>query len=509
MLYQIYYQKFLDIKDNKQETYVKKSNFNRLLNIKDNNYKKYNLDINSNNNNLLKNNKIESFYKNQSKIGIVSPFDINILSVKGKDLFDIGYQAIPYSCFNIEYFKIINLNNNNYLFDIDNLSCIKNNYIESYYNNKNIKEDAWLIYNSNFEYFQVSESYKADYLLYINGKPSYKIKNLYDIVIYLDKNKNSRLIFKEFKTGFDYSNEYNSYCNANLKSIDNINDNELSDLIEDIDNNSNNNNNDNENKSLLVNKKCVVIDDNENQDIAVQKTSKAKNLNRELSIDSYSSDSTLKNLKIERYNNAIDAYLNEYNNYNNLNNIKQNNYATKNNKNKFCNKSKNIINTINIYNVKLKKKRKLIKPKETDELNKKVKNCPICYELITDEVSLDNCSHTYCLKCIRELSKLDSKCPLCKKRYFILTYKDGNHTIKEKIKKRNYSETIIDYIEEEDYLQENSDAEDVDETCLICKKSDNKNVLMICDICNYNITHTYCDNLDKVPEGEWRCLLCR
>ena len=57
---------------------------------------------------------------------------------------------------------------------------------------------------------------------------------------------------------------------------------------------------------------------------------------------------------------------------------------------------------------------------------------------------------------------------------------------------------------ENDYIVNNSS-----DYCMKCNKGNNRNVLLICDLCKYNVCHTYCDNLNSIPNEEWFCLKCR
>ena len=64
--------------------------------------------------------------------------------------------------------------------------------------------------------------------------------------------------------------------------------------------------------------------------------------------------------------------------------------------------------------------------------------------------------------------------------------------------------SVIAYENENDYIVDNSS-----DYCMRCNKGNNRNVLLICDLCKYNVCHTYCDNLDSIPNEEWYCLECR
>ena len=45
--------------------------------------------------------------------------------------------------------------------------------------------------------------------------------------------------------------------------------------------------------------------------------------------------------------------------------------------------------------------------------------------------------------------------------------------------------------------------------CMVCGFDYDIDKLIICDICNYNVCHTYCDRLSDIPLNDWLCLVCR
>ena len=49
---------------------------------------------------------------------------------------------------------------------------------------------------------------------------------------------------------------------------------------------------------------------------------------------------------------------------------------------------------------------------------------------------------------------------------------------------------------------------DLAENCYVCRGSDNDELLLVCDQCNYNLCHTYCCGLSGIPENEWYCSEC-
>ena len=52
---------------------------------------------------------------------------------------------------------------------------------------------------------------------------------------------------------------------------------------------------------------------------------------------------------------------------------------------------------------------------------KKMIECPVCYETLTEKnMSVPSCGHIICNNCKKNIiDKHNSKCPICKKKYFI------------------------------------------------------------------------------------------
>lgn len=68
---------------------------------------------------------------------------------------------------------------------------------------------------------------------------------------------------------------------------------------------------------------------------------------------------------------------------------------------------------------------------------KSSKTCCICLDTITirKEARITSCRHRYCKKCIRKWSRIDNRCPQCKRRFnWIIGVKDKR---KEKVWTRN------------------------------------------------------------------------
>ena len=63
--------------------------------------------------------------------------------------------------------------------------------------------------------------------------------------------------------------------------------------------------------------------------------------------------------------------------------------------------------------------------------------------------------------------------------------------------------------DEETYADEDEE-QDYDSSrwrCIICGRADQEDVLLLCDSCN-DAYHTYCLDLDGIPEGDWFCPNC-
>jgi len=130
----------------------------------------------------------------------------------------------------------------------------------------------------------------------------------------------------------------------------------------------------------------------------------------------------------------------------------------------------------------------------------KKKKCSICLELILNSATISNCKHDFCLPCLRSWVLKASTCPMCRESFTNYTY-NQNSTGKEvsvQISEKEFSDYSIS---DESFL---SPAE----SCMICRNSNNENLLLVCDGCRYNLCHTYCTNMDRIPDGDWLCAEC-
>lgn len=126
--------------------------------------------------------------------------------------------------------------------------------------------------------------------------------------------------------------------------------------------------------------------------------------------------------------------------------------------------------------------------------------CSICLERVKNTATISECKHEFCKSCLEEWVKKASICPLCR-----ISFKEYSYFKRSKMKKVQVSEKeFSDYYDdtEEEWYDNSSDV------CMICNNSNNTHLLLICDGCNYNVCHTYCTNLDKIPDGDWHCKDC-
>lgn len=134
--------------------------------------------------------------------------------------------------------------------------------------------------------------------------------------------------------------------------------------------------------------------------------------------------------------------------------------------------------------------------------------CGIC--LLEDDRAIrgwvDSCDHYFCFVCIMEWAKVESRCPMCKRRF---------STIRRPPKPGVFpSERIVNVpVRDQAYHHfgnvttgPSDPYAEVD--CGICHGTADESFLLICDLCD-SAAHTYCVGLGHtVPEGDWFCHDC-
>ncbi|XP_024312485.1 uncharacterized protein LOC100840975 isoform X2 [Brachypodium distachyon] len=150
------------------------------------------------------------------------------------------------------------------------------------------------------------------------------------------------------------------------------------------------------------------------------------------------------------------------------------------------------------------------KGKEPEETLKQI--CGICLseeQRATIQGVLNCCSHYFCFACIMEWSKVESRCPLCKRRFNTITKSSvpdlglGSRNVAIRVEKRDQV-----YQPTEDEMRRWLDPyENV--VCIECNQGGDDNLMLLCDICDSS-AHTFCVGLGReVPEGNWYCGGCR
>ncbi|KAH0449024.1 hypothetical protein IEQ34_022824 [Dendrobium chrysotoxum] len=150
------------------------------------------------------------------------------------------------------------------------------------------------------------------------------------------------------------------------------------------------------------------------------------------------------------------------------------------------------------------------KEKEADDLAKQL--CGICLSEEhkgTIQGILNCCSHYFCFSCIMEWSKVESRCPLCKRRFVTITKSSRSDPMLEMrrpVIRVQMRDQIYQPSEEE--LRVLLDPyEDV--VCMECHQGGDDSLMLLCDICDSS-AHSYCVGLgSEVPEGNWYCECCK
>ncbi|XP_056172821.1 uncharacterized protein LOC130139591 [Syzygium oleosum] len=116
---------------------------------------------------------------------------------------------------------------------------------------------------------------------------------------------------------------------------------------------------------------------------------------------------------------------------------------------------------------------------------------------------IDSCDHHFCFVCIMEWAKVESKCPMCKRRFSTILRppKDGVFA----------AERIVN-VPPRDQVYDPHGIRPFDpytETrCGVCRGTQDEWCLLLCELCD-SAFHTYCVGLGvTVPQGDWFCHDC-
>ncbi|CAN0876979.1 PHD and RING finger domain-containing protein 1 [Linum grandiflorum] len=116
--------------------------------------------------------------------------------------------------------------------------------------------------------------------------------------------------------------------------------------------------------------------------------------------------------------------------------------------------------------------------------------------------SIDSCDHYFCFVCIMEWAKIESRCPLCKRRFTAIRRppKDGVFS----------TERVVRVPERNQVggLAHGSVDPLANVECTVCHGSHDESLLLLCDLCD-SASHSFCAGLGfTVPEGDWFCNDC-
>lgn len=129
--------------------------------------------------------------------------------------------------------------------------------------------------------------------------------------------------------------------------------------------------------------------------------------------------------------------------------------------------------------------------------------CTICMEKFTSKCLIEPCKHAFCLECITNWKNNSTYCPLCMQPFKKITKENKIISIIKKTKNFKYHDN--DQEEEEVWF------ENLMPNCMICKGEEDSMNILVCDTCNKNICHYYCDGLSALPNlnEPWSCSYCR
>ncbi|KRX03243.1 Zinc finger, FYVE/PHD-type [Pseudocohnilembus persalinus] len=138
--------------------------------------------------------------------------------------------------------------------------------------------------------------------------------------------------------------------------------------------------------------------------------------------------------------------------------------------------------------------------------------CTICLGEAENKIFADlACNHKFCFDCIFDWAQVTNLCPMCRQEFRQIKKIDlnkGKETyVSVKKKKQRVNNDDDEFFDEENY-----DVENLDETCYVCKSSENEQEMLICDDCQFHICHVNCDDEirdGRIPQGNWFCHECR
>ncbi|KAI1654447.1 hypothetical protein F4813DRAFT_382675 [Daldinia decipiens] len=116
------------------------------------------------------------------------------------------------------------------------------------------------------------------------------------------------------------------------------------------------------------------------------------------------------------------------------------------------------------------------------------------------------CGHALHDACLREWTGKANSCPICRQAFYLVHVYDkvgGTQLSSYKVEDKKQ---VVEF-DPQAWLDDNPEVEEATRPCPICNRTDNEDVLLLCDNCDAPY-HTYCVDLENVPRGHWFCLEC-
>eukprot|EP00898_Chlorokybus_atmophyticus_P005056 jgi/Chlat1/5551/Chrsp369S05351 len=140
-------------------------------------------------------------------------------------------------------------------------------------------------------------------------------------------------------------------------------------------------------------------------------------------------------------------------------------------------------------------------------------SCGICLCELLERGRLDSCDHVFCFDCIYKWSKVESRCPMCKRRFTRIKKEEvgsedtrkGTLTVQRSFRIPSRNQT---YQVPEEELQAFQDPY-ATTVCLACGAGTDDALMLLCDGCD-GAYHTYCVGFgQQVPLGAFYCANCQ
>ncbi|KAK8515815.1 hypothetical protein V6N12_016121 [Hibiscus sabdariffa] len=119
---------------------------------------------------------------------------------------------------------------------------------------------------------------------------------------------------------------------------------------------------------------------------------------------------------------------------------------------------------------------------------------------------INSCDHFFCFVCIMEWAKVESRCPMCKRRFTAIHRppKEGVFAF----------ERLVNIPQRDQVYRLTGNATSgpcdpyAEVRCSVCHGMTDESLLLLCDLCD-SAAHTYCAGLGAtVPDGDWFCHDC-